>query len=309
MILKRRFDPRKVVSYVWKDLALSLLASGGAVVAFGMGLKEIALPFPPLGVLGTALAIFLAFRNNTSYNRWAEASQIWFNLQATSRVFARLVITFVNSHRHTPSHNPETAAQLRQEMIYRHLAWVNAIRLQLREQHDWEGLKAYLSEADFQSMMGRANKPNHLLLLQGSCIYDAMASGTLQGFDSFQLENTLLQLTNYQAACERIKTIPIPRQYDYFTRLFVHVFVVLMPLFLLSVFAQVVWAVVPVSLVIAFIYAMVERVGAVNEDPFENRITDVPLSAICLQIERDLRELLGETELPPAPKPMEGYLF
>ena len=34
--------------------------------------------------------------------------------------------------------------------------------------------------------------------------------------------------------------------------------------------------------------------GEVNEDPFEGRITDVPLTAICNTIERDLRELLGE---------------
>lgn len=309
MILKRRFDPRKVVTYVWKDLLLSLLASGGAVVAFGFGLNAIALPFAPLGVLGTALAIFLAFRNNTSYNRWAEASQVWFNLQATSRVFARLVITFVNAHRHTPSHNPQTAPLFQREMVYRHLAWVNALRLHLRQQQDWEHLRPYLSPEDFQQLLTKSNKPNYLLLLQGTRIYDAMASGTLQGFDSFQLENALLQFTGYQAACERIKTVPVPRQYDYFTRLFVRVFIALIPLFLLSVFERVLWAVVPVSLVVAFIYAMVERVGAVNEDPFENRITDVPLSAICVQIERDLRELLAEDQLPPAPKPVEGYLF
>lgn len=232
MILKRHFDPRKVVSYVWKDLLLSLLASSGAVVAFGLGFKALALPFAPLAVLGTALAIFLAFRNNTSYNRWAEASQVWFNLLATSRVFARLVITFVNAHRRTPNHNPETALHFQREMIYRHLAWVNALRLQLRQQEDWDSLRPYMSPEDFQQLLRKNNKPNYLLLLQGKRIYDAMANGTLQGFDSFQLENSLLQLSSYQAASERIKTIPVPRQYDYFTRLFVRIFIVMMPLFI-----------------------------------------------------------------------------
>lgn len=309
MILKRRFDPRKVVAYVWKDMLLSLLASSSAVIALALGLKGLAIPFAPLGVLGTALAIFLAFRNNASYNRWAEASQVWFNLQATSRVFARLVITFVNAHRHTPSYNSETTPLFQREIIYRHLAWVNALRLHLRQQQSWEILKPYLSAEEHEQLLPKSNKPNHLLLLQASRIYDGMAQGILQGFDSFQLENTLLQFTGYQAACERIKIVPVPRQYDYFTRLFVRFFIVLTPLFLLSIFDQVLWAVIPVSLVLAFIYAMVERVGAVNEDPFENRITDVPLTAICVQIERDLREQLGEIELPPVAKPVEGYLF
>ena len=45
-----------------------------------------------------------------------------------------------------------------------------------------------------------------------------------------------------------------------------------------------------------------------NEDPFENRITDVPLSAMCNTIERDLKEMLGETELPAKAVPEKGFL-
>jgi putative membrane protein len=52
-----------------------------------------------------------------------------------------------------------------------------------------------------------------------------------------------------------------------------------------------------------------ERTGAANEDPFENLVTDVPLSAICNTIERDLREMLGEKDLPEKLKPVDGYLF
>jgi putative membrane protein len=50
------------------------------------------------------------------------------------------------------------------------------------------------------------------------------------------------------------------------------------------------------------------KVGEVNEDPFENRITDVPLAALCNTIERDLKEMLGETHLPPKLEPVKGFL-
>jgi putative membrane protein len=85
----------------------------------------------------------------------------------------------------------------------------------------------------------------------------------------------------------------------------------LLPFFLIKTLIGdgVPWLVVPLSGIIAFIFTTIERTGAVNEDPFENLVTDVPLSAYCRQVERDLRALLGETDLPPALEPKEGYLF
>jgi putative membrane protein len=66
---------------------------------------------------------------------------------------------------------------------------------------------------------------------------------------------------------------------------------------------------IPVSVVISFVFAIIGKVGEVNEDPFENRITDVPLTAMCNTIERDLRELLGETELPKKIEAEKGFLY
>ena len=51
------------------------------------------------------------------------------------------------------------------------------------------------------------------------------------------------------------------------------------------------------------------KVGEVNEDPFENKITDVPMTAMCNTIERDLKEMLGETDLPPKLLPENGFIF
>jgi putative membrane protein len=66
---------------------------------------------------------------------------------------------------------------------------------------------------------------------------------------------------------------------------------------------------IPVSVIISFVFAIIGKVGEVNEDPFENRITDVPMTAMCNTIERDLREMLGETDLPPRAEPRDGFLF
>ena len=52
-----------------------------------------------------------------------------------------------------------------------------------------------------------------------------------------------------------------------------------------------------------------EVVGDNSEDPFENFINDVPMTALCRTIEIDLREMLGETELPEGIKPENGVLM
>jgi ion channel-forming bestrophin family protein len=312
MIVKRNFDPRKVIGYVWQDVALALVvATAVYLAAVVLGWSFVALSFAPLGLLGTALSIFLAFRANTSFVRWGEAAQSWAAIGAASRILGRLLVTFTDSHRHTPQYKEEVAEAFKREMVYRQIAWVNALRLQLRDQSEWREVERFVPQAEAEQLQSQPNKPLFLMKRQGQRIYDAMASGTLQGFDSFQMEGQLAALAAQQAVCERIKSIPIPRQYDYFTRVFVRVFVILLPCFLIKTLIAdgVAWLVIPLAGVVAFLFTTIERTGAVNEDPFENRITDVPLSAACREIERDLRALLGEADLPPRLEPQDGYLF
>lgn len=312
MIVKRNFNPVKVAGYVWRDVVLAAgVATAVYVIYDRLGLTGVGLSFAPLGVLGTALSIFLAFRASTAFGRWNEAAGIWAGIVGAGRVFGRLIVTFTDSHSHTPLYDASRAEMFKRIMIYRHLAWVNALRLHLRGQTEWETLRPFLSEDEYALVARSANKPVVLQALQGQNIYRAMADGTLQGFDSFQLEGQLAALSGAAAAAERIKRIPIPRQYDYFTRVFVRIFVAIAPFFLIKTLAAdgVAWMVVPLSALIAFLFTTIERTAAVNEEPFENRITDVPLSAICRDTERDLRELLGETDLPAAAEPRDGYLW
>lgn len=311
MILKENFDPRKVVPYVWRELTVSAVTASAAYALVEIAqVKEAALPFAPIAMLGTAMAILLAFRNNTSYSRWWEASTLWQTIHTQSRIFARLVVTFVNSHKHTPAHDPVLAANFQRSMINRQIAWANALRLSLRGQKDWHEVQPYLSDDEYQAMVQQDNKPGYLMLQHGRSIYEAMANGTLQGFDSFQLENALAQLTAQEGLAKRLKTTPVPRQYDYFTRLFVYLLILLLPFGLLSILPDSqTWLTIPFAVLLSFVFAILERIGAVNEHPFENRITDVPLTAICRNIERDLLATLGQEDLPPALTPQDGYLF
>jgi putative membrane protein len=60
---------------------------------------------------------------------------------------------------------------------------------------------------------------------------------------------------------------------------------------------------------VGFIFLALDKIGRDLEDPFENSIYDVPLTAITTTIEVNLRQLLGETDLPQAEKPVKGVLW
>ena len=120
---------------MWKDVALAIaVAAAVYVAAVLLAWNFIALSFAPIGLLGTALSIFLAFRANISFARWGEAAQAWATITAASRIFGRLVVTFTDSHQHTPQYNEERAEAFKRELVYRQIAWANALRLELRGQ-------------------------------------------------------------------------------------------------------------------------------------------------------------------------------
>ena len=311
MIVKRNFNPIKVIQYVKTELAFAVIITVAVFVLHKENITAVTLPFSISAILGSALAIFIAFRNNSSYSRWWEARTLWGGIINSSRVLARLVITFTDSHSHQQNYEKERSEQFKKETIYKVIAWVHALRLHLRKQDTWHELKPFLSTQEFEQLEKSQNKPNYLHLLSGNKIYEAMANGTLGGFDSFQMEGQLLALANYQGGCERIKNTPLLRQYDFFTRVFLYTFMLLLPFSLIGDFTKmnIDYLMIPVSIIISFVFAIIGKVGEVNEDPFENRITDVPLTAMCNTIERDLREMLGENDLPKKLEAENGFLF
>jgi putative membrane protein len=310
MILKKNFNPLKVISYVWRELLAATLVSGLVFWLYTQEVKTVALPFTPIGILGTALAIFLAFRNNASYARWWEARTIWANLLNSSRIFARQIIANADSAlAFDKGGGTDKVQAYKKEMIHRQIAFAHALRLELRRQTVWEEIKPFISETEYRELLGAQNKANLLLQKQGARIKEGMRAEILGPFDNITLEPNLAACNNWQTACERIKETPMLRQYEYFTRLFVWIFIVLLPFSLMDALKAMPALVMPFAIVIAFVFATIERVGAVNENPFENKIQDVPLTAICRTIERDLKEQLGETDLPPKLEPENGYLY
>lgn len=266
--------------------------------------------FTPIGIIGSALAIFVAFRNNSAYGRWWEARQLWGGIVNSSRVLARLIVTFADSHSHQENYDAERSKRFKKSMVDKLIAWVHALRLHLRKQDTWQEIEDYLSKGEFDKVKGATNPAYAIHMLMAQEIYQAMANGTLGGFDSFQMEGQLLALTNYQGGAERIKNTPLPKQYDFFTRLFVLIFGLLLPFGLLSIMpGELSFLLIPITLLVSGVFVIMERTGAANENPFENKVTDVPMTSICNTIERDLLFALDNESIPEQLMPQNGYLY
>ncbi len=153
-----------------------------------------------------------------------------------------------------------------------------------------------------------------LLRNQGEALKQIAGDGVLDRFLHSDLMQTLKELYSQQGSCERIKNTPFPRQYAFFSNVVVWIFVLPLPLGLVREFAMkdanvALWQAVPYSVLISWIFTMMEIISDNSEDPFENYIHDVPMTALCRTIGIDLRQMLGETDLPLKVQPQDEILL
>lgn len=302
MIVRKNLKWSKILKLSFGRLIYFLSVAVGVYVLHEiLDFAYVTIPFAIVATLASALAIFLAFRNSSSYDRWWEARKIWGEIVNSSRTWGRQVITFMDG----------ADDGFQRSLVYKQLAWINALRLQLREQENWEVLDPFIKSEEKADLITQQNKATQLNLRQGEAIQEALKNGWISDFRHQLLDKTLTDLIACQGKCERIKNTPMARQYDYFTRFFVIVFATLLPFGMIDLLdaKHIAWVVIPLSVLISFVFSVLESVGAYNEDPFENREQDTPMTALCNTIEIDLREQLGEKEIPQKLGPVDGILW
>jgi len=277
-------------------------------------LNHTSLPSLPLGVLITAMSIFLAFQINQSYDRWWEARRLWGELTNVSRSLGRQITTLLTDKRISRIPDGKEAAKSHQELVYRHIAYVNTMRMALRSggklsETDWQFLAQFLADAEIIELKSASNVPTQLLQKQGKVL------GALIGKDwgeqqvLLQLDDSLNFLYDIQGGCERIKRTAFPDRFNFHTRIFVWLLAILIPFSLIESDQHFDIVAMVTETFLAFIFVTIERLGAELRDPFENRINDTPMSSLCRTIEIDLRQQLGETSLPPPIEPINGVLM
>ncbi|MEO1436170.1 MAG: bestrophin family ion channel [Bacteroidota bacterium] len=227
--------------------------------------KWLHLPWLPIGLVGTALAFIIGFKNNASYGRLWEARKIWGGIVNASRSFAIMVNDFItNEHAKEPLSEAEFF-KLRKTMIMRHVAWMTALRHALRAKKQWESstynkldqeymnkisireytmtleeeLRDYLTEDEKQEVLSMRNKQSGCLNLQSRHIRQCKAAGLIDDFRHVELQNMLVELFTLQGKAERIKNFPYPRQFATLNLFFIWIFVFLLPFGLMNEFDKI----------------------------------------------------------------------
>ncbi len=252
------------------------------------------LPVVPVTIVGGALAIFLGFRNNSAYDRWWEARKIWGGIVNTSRTLSSFVMTFP-SEKHGSASFSEIQTW-RKSIIYRQICWLYTLKSHLRKQAPWERMLDFMSKEEYEELMKKTNKPAQLLHNQNQAIAYAFENGMVDNFRHMELAKLIKELYSLQGMCERIKNTIFPFYYNYFTKVFLWLFIFCLPFSLAPLMNG--YTAIAMSIGICFIFYILDKSGEITEDPFEGRAADTPMSTISRSIEIDLLEMLGEENTP-----------
>lgn len=258
-------------------------------------LQKYSLTAIPFSLIGLTLGIVLGFRNNTSYDRFWEGRKLWGSLVNTSRTLARELTTVVKTDQ----------AEVHKELVYRVIGFVHALRLHLRFAKDWRELAAFIPAAELERVAKESNPPNVIVHGLAARLSELRDLNQISEFAWVRLMEGLGELTNIQGACERIRNTPIPHAYTVLIHQIVAVYCFLLPFGLVGE----VGVLTPVVVfIVSYTFLGLDDIGDELEDPFGLDVHDLPLDQMSRNIEINLRERLGETDLPPAILPKGGVL-
>lgn len=317
---------------IYKMLLISMIPT---VLYYFLNWSWLAIPWVPVALIGTATAFISGFKNTQTYNRSWEARQIYGAIINSSRVFGIMVKDFVREK--------NTEKILHQEIIYRHFAWLTALRFQLRESKSWENvktksynrnylkyykvpewestleeeLKPFLSENERNYILSTKNRATQILAQQSEQLKNLNKQGVITDFNYVALENQIKDLIDQQGKAERIKNFPYPRQFSSINLYFTNLLCFLIPLGFIGELSKhteklgdwFIWLVIPLSILVGWIFLVLEQIGESTENPFEGSANDIPITQISRMIEIDLREMLGEKDLPPFIQPQNNILM
>lgn len=296
------------------------------------------IPWLPLSLIGTAVAFYVGFKNNQSYDRVWEARKIWGAIVNNSRKLGAMVRNY-----RSLDADASSEAELRKQIILRHIVYLYQLREQLLKPSPWEHIslrwmfgsfnrkrrerfferyreelneiagRPYLDPEELKSLENFTNKATQLLDTQTRQLQSLFEKKAINQMQQVSLQDVLNGFYDEQGKAERIKNFPFPRKFASFSFVFVCIFVFLLPFGIVAEFSKLgdmfIWLSVPVGMIVGWVYVVMEMIGDYSENPFEGLHNDIPMLALCRTIEIDLLQMLGEKDIPAPIQPKEHVLL
>jgi putative membrane protein len=331
----RRYTPWEFFRWTRQDLFWLLIIAAIPTTMYAIGLTFVALPWQPVAIVGTSVAFIVGFKNNASYNRLWEARQIYGSIINDSRSFGYTLRDVLRGE----------SKERTRILFNRHIAWLTALRYQLREPRPWENMQqarnldykknhfevseqmvnietalgSCLSEQELSYVLSKKNRATQLVAMQSAALASIRSDGQLNDFQWTQLQQILMRLTDHQGKAERIKNFPYPRNFSSIATYLLFLFIFLAPFGLLREMDKLgdgtmlqgctIWLNIPFSALIAWAFHTLDTVGESSMNPFEGNANDVPITQISRTIEIDLLDMLDDEHLPPAIVPVNDIVL
>ncbi len=288
MILANKLPLKHLFSSARKDMFLVALFTLIAATAHYF-VEFPSIPIAISALLGTAISLILSFRLAQSYDRWWEARTIWGAIVNDSR---SLVLQLLN---YTVSSDRDEV----EKMARRHIVWVNTVAFFLRKKPLDSSMQKYISQEEYYLYEEALNTP--LLVMQKQL--ESLQSLELNSYEKMHIDSTFVRLVSSMGQAERIKNTVFPSEYQRYLHLSIYLFLGFISISLANLGHQ--WEIL-LLILIAAPFFLLEKAAEHLQDPFEDRPTDVPISAISRNIEINVLTLLDDKDIP-LPLEAEGF--
>ena len=137
--------------------------------------------------------------------------------------------------------------------------------------------------------------PNAILDLHATELNKMHKNSIINDFQQIRLDQTISILCDCMGMCERIKTTVFPRTYSTVLHFMIYVFAAILPF---SLTDYPLYIEVILNILISCGFFLIENTAIYQQDPFENRVTDIAMTAIARKIEINLKQMTTDQDVP-----------
>ena len=230
-------------------------------------------------LLGFVLSMLLVFRTNTAYDRWWEGRKLLGKMVNDSRNLA------IKLHTILPEDDKENRDFFKKYLCF----FPHLLSRHLSKQSTKMELAQDQQHTEVEQL---PHPPNALIWRIRNQVQKLYREGVITGDQLIILDSQLSGFLDVCGGCERIKNTPIPYSYSSFTKKFIVIYVITLPIaYAMSIGYMMTLLTVFVFYVLMSLEVLAEEI----EEPFNNEENDLPMELIAQNIERNIIRIFSES--------------
>ena len=230
-------------------------------------------------LLGFVLSMLLVFRTNTAYDRWWEGRKLLGKMVNDSRNLA------IKLHAILPEDDKENRDFFKKYLCF----FPHLLSRHLSKQSTKMELAQDQQHTEVEQL---PHPPNALIWRIQNQVQKLYREGVITGDQLIILDTQLSGFLDVCGGCERIKNTPIPYSYSSFTKKFIVIYVITLPIaYAMSIGYMMTLLTVFVFYVLMSLEVLAEEI----EEPFNNEENDLPMELIAQNIERNIIRIFSES--------------